>query len=299
MAFANKYRPVTVDQMMGDKHLFKSCLKTIKAKEPPHTWLIHGPRGCGKTTLARILANSIDCEILEVNGADKRNIDDARSVAELSRYRPLGKENLAIIIDEVHCLSKYAQSTLLKPLEEPTSFCFYFLCTTDPQELLKTTRSRCYQVQLGFLQSDQISQLLKDVSTAEGYTLPQKDLIEIANMVDGCPREALTKLEEYIGNDGHISSIKDSETEVIELCRALVKKASWGKVVSLVQNLSKEDPEGIRRMVMRYCASCIKNETVSDSSYRARMIMECFRDPFFNDPKEQLAMAVFDAMNDS
>lgn len=142
----HEFRPTTIDELFGQQHLTGLLQSYVKNPEGmPKSILFCGPYGTGKTTVARILANLLVTQprdLIEINAAETRGIDDARSWVEFSRAAAWGS-NRVYIIDELQQMTKPAQSALLKPIEEPPAHVFFFLCTTDPGKILETIRSRC------------------------------------------------------------------------------------------------------------------------------------------------------------
>lgn len=204
MSLHTKYRPKTLDDFAGNRMLVDSLqsLLTKDSVDIPHTYLFIGPRGCGKTTLARIFAMMLNCsgfDLKEQNAADFRGIDSSREIVRRMRLKSLdAKGNRGWIIDEVHKWTNDAQNAILKALEEPPEHVFFFLCTTDPQKLLKTIRSRCIIYEVSTLSFKQIIKLLKEITNKEKKHVPGEVLMQIAQDSQGHPREALTILEKVI-----------------------------------------------------------------------------------------------------
>ena len=139
-----KYRPTTLDQMVGNEATIKSLKKELE--NGSHTFLFTGNAGCGKTTLARIIAKEVgagELSIREINSADNRGIDTAREVMEQMRFNPSDGDALVWILDEVHMISSAGPNAFLKALEDTPSHCYFFLCTTNPEKLISPLKTRC------------------------------------------------------------------------------------------------------------------------------------------------------------
>jgi DNA polymerase-3 subunit gamma/tau len=143
MALYQKVRPGTLEEIVGNQRTIKAIAKMVESKEKPHSILMQGGSGCGKTTVARIIAKifgSDESSIFESNAANTRGIDDIREIARTAPLSTLGNKPKTYIIDESHQLTKPAQQALLKVLEDPPERCYFILCTTDPQNLIPTIR---------------------------------------------------------------------------------------------------------------------------------------------------------------
>ena len=171
-ALARKYRPQTFADVVGQDHVLSALCNTIDAKRIHHAYLLTGTRGIGKTTIARIIAKSLECEtgitskpclqcdackaiaagnypdVIEIDAASQTKVDDTRQLLENTQYPPLTGRYKIYIIDEVHMLTNNSFNALLKTLEEPPSYVKFILATTDPHKIPTTVLSRCLQFQL-------------------------------------------------------------------------------------------------------------------------------------------------------
>ena len=189
---ALKYRPQTFDQLIGQEVISETIYNSIKSGKSANAYLFTGIRGVGKTTFARIVAKSLNCEngivnlckdnfcqhcesiinsnhidVLEVNGADKTSIDDIRDLIEFSRYGPTSAKYKIFIIDEVHQISRNAFNGLLKILEEPPKYLRFILATTEIKKVPVTIVSRCQRFDLSRIKSDQLFQFIKKITEKE------------------------------------------------------------------------------------------------------------------------------------
>lgn len=297
-----KYRPTDFAQMIGNKSLIES-LQTILSKDKGVTTiLLQGPSGCGKTTLARIIAKHLGAEnqyIKELNISDTRGIDAARSIIRNAQYQPFKGDCNVYILNEVHKSTNEFQNAMLEILEEPPKNTYFILCTTDPDKLLKTVRTRCTTYQVRKLRTSEITKLINHVLQEEDIKkFSKKAIREIAYAADGCPREALKILDSVVDirdEDKLLSAINDFSTtkkEVIELCRALLNGEKWKKVGDIIKGLD-EEPEDIRYSVLGYMSTVLINKP----SDRAFLIIEEFKPSFMYTKKAGLISACYTIAN--
>ena len=217
-AIVERYRPKILNNYIGQDRIVNIIRGMAKNKKWALTYLLHGSWGCGKTTLARILALYINCSnpedngdpcfkctscrnptknINELNGSDKRKIDDIRSLIRLSTLRSIYKHKV-IIIDEAHQLTPQAQEALLKPLEDNVNKVIWILCTTDPQKLKPTIKSRCTSFQIKTVPIDVLASHMNKIAKKEGFPIKEESLENIALKTEGHVRDSLNILDQLI-----------------------------------------------------------------------------------------------------
>lgn len=270
MELYKKYRPKSLKTLIGNDNTVQSI---TNMKEYPHAILLTGASGTGKTTLGRILAKMIGAngtDFVELDTASFRGIDTIRSIRKKMEYRPLNSKKRVYLLDEVHQIGtggasekNAAQNALLKGLEEAPDHLHFILCTTNPEMLIDTIKSRCTHYQLELLSDDDMSKLLQRVCKKEKVKVSSDVTDEIIESAGGKPRRALTILEKVIvldDKDQMLSAARDFDIEkgqVKELCYLLLKKAPWKKVSVELKKLKGEQPENIRRAIMGMMSSAL------------------------------------------
>jgi len=302
MALYHKYRPKTFDEVFGNESTLEMLKADLKKEHPPCAFLFYGPTGCGKTTLGRIIASELSCkgwDFREIDSADFRGIDTIREIREYIQFKPLEGDTQIWLLDECHKLTNDAQNALLKALEDPPTHVHFILCTTDPEKLLSTIKGRCSQYPVTPLNEDQMMLLLRKIVKAEGGQLRKSMYDQIIENSLGRPRDAIQILDQLLFIDPEkqmviSKELTEKQTKSIELCRALLGKASWKKTAFLLNELKGEDPEKIRRAVLGYCQAILLK---GENDYVA-MVMEEFIDPFYNSGIPGLIFACYSVIKE-
>ena len=227
-----------------------------------------GNAGCGKTTLARILAKEVgagDLSIREINSAENRGIDTAREVMEQMRYSPTDGDALVWIFDECHQWLNPVQNAFLKALEDTPEHVYFCLCTTDPQKLIKPLVTRCSVINVKPLNDDEMKFLLKRTARAEQIKISPEVCDRIIEIAQGGSRKALKLLGKvlYLDSDEErLNAIKADDSsenpETLELCRLLASRGfDLHKAMNLLKNMDMSEPERIRQAVMGYMHNCL------------------------------------------
>ena len=240
VALYRKYRPQSFDDVVGQPQIVQLLTSTIKQKKVSHAYLFCGGRGTGKTTVARIFARDIGCnpeDIIEIDAASNRGIDEIRELREAVRTAPFSSEYKVYIIDEAHMLTKEAANALLKTLEEPPSHVIFILATTDPEKLPATITSRCQKIVFKSPDIATLASRLQYVAKEEGKDIDIATAELVAVHGKGSYRDALGVLEQVITT----SKKKISEDEVLAFLGVTDKET----VLRLLEAVCKKDVKNI------------------------------------------------------
>lgn len=303
-----KYRPTKFEDVIGQKVIVRS-LKDVMDAGSSHSFLFTGPSGVGKTTLARIVANLVGCDamnIIEIDAATYTGIDAMRGITESTNYHAFGASpNRAIIIDEVHGLSKQAFQALLKSLEEPPPHIYWLLCTTEPSKVPATIKTRCLSYDLKPVSANEIFDLLEEVCDKEDLDPEEGILNLISKEAGGSPRQALVYLSMCSGCSSRAEAAELLRTaaeskDVIDLCRFLIsgKGFTWDKAMKMLEPLKDHNAESIRLVVVSYVTTVLlKTKSTKTAEWPLR-VLDCFSRPCY--PGDKLApilLAIGDVFN--
>ena len=265
LSFYNKYRPQSFSEVVGQKVIVKTLKNSLKNKKISHAYLFCGPRGTGKTTMARLFAKSLNCEegignqclkcsscqkikdgnhpdVVEIDAASNSTVDSVRNLIENISYQPILSRYKVYIIDEVHNMSNSAFNALLKTLEEPPSFVVFILATTEPQKILPTILSRVQRYDFSKVSNEDIFLNLKRVLDMEKIPYEDEALKEISYLADGGVRDSLSLLEQAVSYCDKKVNLKDiyslfgilSKKEKLTFLSAIEKKDSV-KIISFLK----------------------------------------------------------------
>jgi len=258
---ARKWRPRTFTELVGQEHVLKALVNALDNDRLHHAFLFTGTRGVGKTTIARILAKSLNCEkgigstpcgecsacteinegrfvdLIEVDAASRTKVDETRELLENVQYAPTRGRYKVYLIDEVHMFSNHSFNALLKTLEEPPPHVKFLLATTDPQKLPVTILSRCLQFNLKRLPVEQIRGHLEQVLGDEKIDFETPALALISRAADGSMRDALSLLDQAIAyGSGNVSELD---------VRAMLGTIEQDHVIDLLNLLAANDAPGL------------------------------------------------------
>jgi DNA polymerase-3 subunit gamma/tau len=267
-----KHRPQKFEEMVGNDEILPSLVSIVRRDTGrQHSFLFFGPSGCGKTTLARIVAMELGCELEEIaeyNVANVRGIETIRAIVQDCRYAPLHGKTKVYLLDECHKLTNDAQNALLKLLEDTPEHVYFLLCTTDPEKVLKTIRTRCAPFPVKSLNNPQIAKLVRRVAQAEQVTVSKEIITKIASSSQGSPRQALVLLDQVIDIADEAQALLALENAVIgeatvlELCKCILAKNQnrWAEMTKILKTLdTTSEPEQIRYAVLGYLSAVLQN----------------------------------------
>jgi DNA polymerase-3 subunit gamma/tau len=262
VVLARKWRPKRFAEMVGQEHVLRALSNALDSGKVHHAFLFTGTRGVGKTTVARILAKSLNCEtagvssnpcgvcaacreidegrfvdLIEVDAASRTKVDDTREMLDNVQYAPTRGRYKVYLIDEVHMLSNHSFNALLKTFEEPPPHVKFLLATTDPQKLPVTVLSRCLQFSLKRLPAALIGERLKFIAAAENLTFEAAAIALLARAAEGSMRDALSLLDQLIAfGGGAINEVN---------ARSMLGTIDRGHVGRLIDALSRADGAGL------------------------------------------------------
>lgn len=258
---ARKWRPQTFAQVVGQQHVLQALTNALTHQRLHHAYLLTGTRGVGKTTIARILAKSLNCEqgisatpcgqcdtcleidqgryvdLLEIDAASRTKVEDTRELLDNVQYRPTRGRYKVYLIDEVHMLSRHSFNALLKTLEEPPEHVKFLLATTDPEKLPVTVLSRCLQFHLRALSRDEISAQLELILKAESLSFDTQALQLLARAARGSMRDALSLTDQAIA--------QGNQSVALDSVRQMLGHIEGRRILDLLRLVINGDASGV------------------------------------------------------
>jgi DNA polymerase-3 subunit gamma/tau len=282
---ARKWRPQTFADLVGQEHVTETLANAIMKDRVAHAYIFSGARGVGKTTAARILAKALNCvngptaepcgvcdsckeiaagsslDVIEIDAASNRGIDQIRELREMVRYAPAASRSKVVILDEAHMLTGEASNALLKTLEEPPDRVIFVMATTQPEDLEDTIRSRSQHFHFRALTFNEITDRLKYIASKENLKIEDGALAVIARMAEGSMRDALSLLEQaraYCGDEIQDQAVRDllgvvPEDALNELVQAIAEQSAE-RALGLVHRFQKEG-----RNLQHFCREAIRH----------------------------------------
>src|ERR1700675_2996191 len=268
---ARKWRPQTFADLVGQEHVTETLANAIRNNRVAHAYIFSGARGVGKTTAARILAKALNCvngltpepcgvcdsckeiaagtslDVIEIDAASNRGIDQIRELREMVRYAPAAARSKVVILDEAHMLTGEASNALLKTLEEPPDRVIFVMATTEPENLVDTIRSRSQHFHFRALTFAEITGRLEQICVKENLTAEAGALAVMARAAEGSLRDALSLLEQARAYSG--TNITDTQVrellgvvpeEILDELTGAIEARSADRVLSLVHRLLAE-----------------------------------------------------------
>lgn len=285
---ARRYRPQAFDDLIGQGHVVQALSNAINSNRVGHAYLFTGARGVGKTSSARIFAKCLNCQtgpttapcnecdiceavsvgedvdVLEIDGASNRGIEEIRQLRSNANVRPSRSRYKIYIIDEVHMLTQAAFNALLKTLEEPPEHVKFIFCTTDPQKIPITVLSRCQRFDFAPVKSDEITKSLREIAKDEGVNADDAALALLARRANGSMRDSQSLLEQLLSFCGEHISTQD--------VNQLLGTADIGMIAAIAEQIIQSD--GSQAIV---AISAALNQGV-DSGQLAQQLLGYFRD---------------------
>lgn len=255
-----KYRPQTLEEVVGQEHIKKALTNAIELNKIAHAYLFTGPRGTGKTSSARILAKSLNCkngptvkpcgkcesciditnstpvDVIEIDAASNRKVEDAQNILEKIQYVPVNGKYKIYIIDEVHMLSNTAFNALLKTLEEPPENVIFILATTEPQKVLDTIKSRCQRFDFKRITTEDIVKHLEYISKQEGINIEKEALYAIAKNSAGGMRDSISLLDQ-------LSVLGTTTAITVDDINSLLGRISFDLLLEISKTIVESNPQ--------------------------------------------------------
>jgi DNA polymerase III subunit gamma/tau len=282
---ARKWRPQTFDDLVGQKHVTETLGNAIRNNRVAHAYIFSGARGVGKTTAARILAKALNCvngptaepcgvcdscteiatgtslDVIEIDAASNRGIDQIRELREMVRYAPAASRSKVVILDEAHMLTGEASNALLKTLEEPPDRVIFVMATTEPENLVDTIRSRSQHFHFRALTFAEITGRLEEIAQKENLQIEPGALAVIARMAEGSLRDALSLLEQaraYCGETIPAKEVRELlgvvPDDALEELVGAIAAGSADRALALVHTFQKEG-----RNLQHFCREAIRH----------------------------------------
>ena len=264
-ALYRTYRPSTFDEVAGQQHIVRTIKNALRTRKIAHAYLFAGPRGTGKTTMARLLAKALNCEegigcqcnecknckainegthpdVLEIDGASNNGVDEIRELIDKVKYGTILGRYKVYIIDEVHMITPGAFNALLKTLEEPPEHVIFIMATTEPHKILPTILSRCQRYDFSKVSDEDIKNRIRIVLDAEGIQSNDEAIDLIVSLADGGMRDALSILDQVLAYSSDHLNVEDIldmfALESTEEKIALINSIANGDVVDVLNRLN-------------------------------------------------------------
>jgi len=298
---ARKYRPQKFSDVIGQDHVTRTLKNAIEQGRIAHGYIFSGHRGIGKTTIARILAMALNCrstdhpvpepcgvcdscveirqgnavDVIEIDAATNRGIDEVRELREAARYRPARDRYKIWILDEAHQITDAAFNALLKTLEEPPGHVIFMMATTEPEDIPQTIRSRCQHFSFHAVKFDEIISQLRSIATAEKIEADDNALALLAEAGDGSMRDALSIMDQAIATTtGRLTAadvrglVGAVSSDILEDMMSAVERNSSQEVLELVDRLMVEghNPTHFARQMVRFLRNAIVAKVAGPNS---------------------------------
>lgn len=308
-------RPKSFDEVIGQDHIVKTLRESIKQSRVAHAYLFTGPRGVGKTSVARIFAHDVNgleydddsmhLDIIEIDAASNRRIDEVRELREVVRIAPTSTRYKVIIIDEVHMLTREAFNALLKTLEEPPDYVIFILATTEVHKLPATIISRTQRFNFSPISEQDTVKQLKHIASSENITVDDDALELIAKHSEGSLRDGLSLLDQLssgskvIGRDVVRSMVGEIPDQLLSEVLMAVSSKDLKKIILTLDDLKQKgyEPTRLSQQLSQRLRNDIIGETISlPRNVSLQLLAKLIEVPASYDPLISLQIALMEAV---
>lgn len=252
-------RPKNLDELIGQPNLVSSIKNQFESERIPHFFIISGPTGSGKTTLARIIANTLKTtDIKEVNAANTNGIDDIRSIIESMKYHSVYSKCKVVIMDEAHQITKPAQNALLTETEDVSDHVYYIFCTTDIGKIVPALKRRAFVLNLGPLDKNGVTELVRHAANVDGYTENIDSIVNDIILNDLTTPGLVLQACERIFCGLPMVDVQNPEVNNLEICRA-VASLNWRNICTQCKHVTNSDVIGVKLSICGYLKTILVN----------------------------------------
>lgn len=295
---AVKYRPSTFREFLGNQQIVGSIKTGLASNNRPRAYLLIGPSGVGKTTLARLIAKQMDVperNLIEIDATRCGKVEDVREIVDIVAHHGLIGGELFVIIDECHMLTRFAWQVFLKPIEEAGQGVYWVLCTTEEDKVPNTIKTRCQTYRLAAMGDDLMQKMLDRVADAEQMAVSDKVVDYIIDQSVGSPRQALQYLNMLrectrVLDAKQIISHAEAGDKEYELIKTICsgRGMEWRRVLRLLNDATKKPgfhPEGFRINLVNYAAKVLIGTTNERDALHLLSVIDNFSSPFMTSEK--------------
>jgi DNA polymerase III gamma/tau subunit len=299
------HRPKNLKQVVGQPDAVRVLADMIEKNEIPHALVFTGPSGVGKTSLARILASHLttiglnELNYEEINCASTRGIETARDLSDRASLAPMGGKARVFVLDEAALLTREAQSAFLMLFEEPRKWAYFFLCTTDPQKLLRTILTRVTPIHLKAVDAEDIEIFLREVAAREKQKFTNAVYSAVVEASEGSMRQALVLLEEASHaktEAARLDLITKADPKLVAnqiVSALLTRRTKWNDLATILRN-SEDEVESLRRRILGVAGTMLLSG--KGDAKRLKLILHAFELDFFGSGKWGLVRACHDVL---
>lgn len=301
-------RPSSLDEVVGNERTISAIRRTLRSSDRPHSFLLKGPYGVGKTTIARIMAKLVGASglsIYEYNAANLRGIDTVRDIVAKMGISSVDGKPKVYILDESQQLTKAAQEALLKPVEDTPEDVYFIFCTTSPDNILGGIRTRCTEYELSLLGDDEILEVIDQACEKENLDVDDKIRQAVACVAGGCPRKALVDLEKVLGETDLDTVLHlvvkgtEKDSNIFQLSKLLARtpekrRRDWRKILDVFYDID-DDPEKMRRALLTLFVQRLRNCDIEEAAEDIAFLIKCFSVNVYYGGRSQLAAQVVKA----